>query len=255
MRICRFDGDTGPQYGLIEDGTVFGMTGSPLQGDFERGPAAGALEAVTLLSPVVPGKVICVGRNYAAHIEEMGREALPEPLVFYKPPSSVIGPGAPIELLPEMGRVEHEAELAAVIGRRGRFISEADALEHVFGYTCANDVTDRDFQNGDKQWWRAKGYDTFCPVGPWIETDLDADNVAITCEVNGIPRQEARTGLMLFPVRRLIAFISRAITLEPGDLILTGTPAGVSPLADGDTVTVTIEGIGSLSSPVVFRDL
>jgi 2-keto-4-pentenoate hydratase/2-oxohepta-3-ene-1,7-dioic acid hydratase in catechol pathway len=172
------------------------------------------------------------------------------PLLFFKPPSAVIGPGAAILVPPQSQRVEHEAELAAVIGRRGRWISPEEALHHVFGYTVANDVTARDLQFRDSQWTRGKGFDTFCPLGPWIETDFDPADALITCHVNGEMRQMASTRDMVFSVRQLIAFASSVMTLEPGDILLTGTPAGVGLLLPGDTVEVTIEGLGALSNPV-----
>lgn len=249
MKICRYRVRDLEEFGIIEGDDVYLAMGHTLT-TLEKGPRVGALRDVTLGPPLHPGKIVCVGRNYNAHIEEMGRTALPEPLVFYKPPSAIIGPGEAIELLPEMGRVDFEAELAVVIGKRGRFISEGAALDHVLGYTCANDVTDRDYQEGDKQWWRAKGFDTFCPLGPWIETELDPTDVQITCRLNGDTKQDARTSQMLFSVPQLIAFISRAITLVPGDVLLTGTPAGVAAISDGDEVAIEIDGIGALSNPV-----
>ncbi len=250
MQFIRFQfDDNPPQRGWILDGRV-----GPVHGDifseFQRGEATIPVASVQLLAPLQPGKIICVGRNYAAHAEEHGAEVPKIPLLFFKPPSAVIGPGQPIILPAQSQQVEHEAELAVVIGRRGRFISTEDAVDHIFGYTIANDVTARDLQRSDSLWTRAKGFDTFCPLGPWIETDFDPADALITCRVNGEMRQMASTRDMVFTVRQLIAYTSSIMTLEPGDLLLTGTPAGVGPLLPGDEVEVQIEGIGVLTNPV-----
>lgn len=262
MLICRYQDKNGSQWGLIEEGIVYTLMGDPfsrtalenhtLHPTLERGAPIGTVEEVTLLAPFTGTKVLAIGRNYAAHAAEHGGTVPEEPLVFLKPTSSVIGPSAPIEILPEMQLVEHEAELAVVIGRRGRFIREEEALRHVLGYTCANDVSERIYQRKDGQWTRAKGFDTFCPLGPWIQTDLDPADVRVQCRVNGNLRQDARTRDMVYKVPRLIAHISRIMTLEPGDVILTGTPEGVSPIRPGDRVEVEIEGIGVLANPVVL---
>jgi len=225
------------------------LEGSPFE-EFRRKEATLPVGSVRLLSPVKPGKIICVGLNYAAHAAEHGDEAPSIPLIFLKPPSAVIGPGDPIILPQQSKQVEHEAELAVVIGRRGRWISPAQAYEHVLGYTVANDVTARDLQFSDGQWTRGKGFDTFCPLGPWVETDLDPSDALITCSVSGQLRQMASTRDMVFPVPRLVAFISSVMTLEAGDVILTGTPSGVGTLLEGDEVKIEIEGIGALVNPV-----
>jgi len=209
------------------------------------------LSSVHLLAPVKPSKIICVGLNYAVHAKELGA-ALPEvPLLFLKPPSTLIGPEDKIHLPPQSQQVEHEAELVAVIGSRGRWIPPEEALNYVLGYTVGNDVTARDLQHLDAQWTRAKGFDTFCPIGPWIETEFDPSDQVITCYVNGEMRQMSSTRDMIFSLRQLIAFISSVMTLESGDIIMTGTPAGVGPLLPGDLVEVSIEGIGTLRNPVV----
>ncbi len=208
------------------------------------------LEKVHLLPPVLPGKIICIGRNYVAHAREHQAEVPEVPLIFLKPPSAVIGAGDQIILPPQSQQVEHEGELVVVIGKRGRWISTDQALEYVLGYTVGNDVTARDLQNRDSQWTRSKGFDTFCPLGPWIETEFDPADTLITCHVNGEMRQMASTRDMIFNVRQLISFTSSIMTLEPGDILMTGTPAGVGPLKDGDTVEVTIEGLGTLRNPV-----
>jgi 2-keto-4-pentenoate hydratase/2-oxohepta-3-ene-1,7-dioic acid hydratase in catechol pathway len=250
MRICRFTiGNSPPSYGVIQGQVVYTIEGLL----FEE-PAAGRrvapLDQVRLLAPVRPGKIIAVGLNYADHAAEGDHEVPAEPLLFLKPPSAVIGPGTPIRLPPQSRRVDHEAELAVVIGRRGRRIADSDALSYVAGYTCGNDVTARDLQRADGQWTRGKSFDTFCPLGPWIETDLDPTTLAVTCRVNGEVRQGGSTHDMIFPVATLVSYISSVMTLEPGDVIMSGTPAGVGPIQAGDVVEVEVGGIGVLSNPV-----
>jgi 2-keto-4-pentenoate hydratase/2-oxohepta-3-ene-1,7-dioic acid hydratase in catechol pathway len=203
-----------------------------------------------LLTPVEPSKIVCVGRNYAAHAAELGNEMPKEPLIFLKPPSSLIGPGDAIVIPRTSQRVEHEGELGLVIGKTcARLGDEDDPLPYVLGYTCVNDVTARDLQKQDVQFTRAKGFDTFCPVGPHIETEVDARNVLVETRVNGAVRQSGSTALMSFPAMYLVRWISRVMTLMPGDLIATGTPAGVGPLVVGDCVEVSVAGIGVLRNP------
>ena len=252
MRIVRFrrPPDPTPLWGWVMEDRVGLLEGSPFE-EFRRQEAVLPLETVRLLSPVEPGKIICVGRNYAAHAAEHESEVPPIPLIFLKPPSSVIGPAEAIVLPQQSKQVEHEAELAVIVRQRGRWISPADASEYILGYTVGNDVTARDLQISDGQWTRGKGFDTFCPLGPWIDTDLDPSDALITCTVNGQLRQMASTRDMVFPVPRLVAFISSVMTLEAGDVILTGTPAGVGPLLAGDEVRVEIEGIGALVNHVM----
>jgi len=204
------------------------------------------LDEARLLAPVTPGKIVAVGRNYADHAKELGNDVPAEPILFLKPPSALLAPGAAIEMPAASSRVDFEGELAIVIGRRAKNVDAAKWRDYVFGFTCANDVTARDLQKKDVQFTRGKSFDTFCPLGPWIETDLDPSDLAIRTRVNGETKQDARTSLMIFPPAALVAFISGIMTLEPGDVILTGTPAGVGPLAEGDTVEVEIEGIGTL---------
>lgn len=203
-----------------------------------------------LLTPTTPSKIICVGRNYVAHAEEHDAEVPQIPLIFLKPPSALIGPNATIFLPPQSQQVEHEGELAVVIGKRSRWLDPEDALDHVLGYTVANDVTARDLQERDGQWTRGKGFDTFCPLGPWIETDFDPMDALVTVHVNEELRQMASTRDMVFTVRQLLAYVTSVMTLEPGDVLLTGTPAGVGPLLAGDSVEVVVEGLGSLTNPV-----
>jgi 2-keto-4-pentenoate hydratase/2-oxohepta-3-ene-1,7-dioic acid hydratase in catechol pathway len=251
MRIIRFREHTEewPSWGWVSEDRVGLIEGSPFS-DFRREPAGRPLSAVQLLAPIVPGKIICVGRNYAAHAAERGAEVPVLPLLFSKPPSAVIGPGEPILLPPQSEQVGHEAELAVVIGQRARWVSPEEAPGYILGYTAANDVTARDLQQADGQWTRAKGFDTFCPLGPWIDTHLDPSDLLVTCHVNGQLRQMASTRDLIFAVPQLLAFVSSIMTLEPGDVLLTGTPSGVGPLTAGDEVRVEIEGLGALSNPV-----
>jgi 2-keto-4-pentenoate hydratase/2-oxohepta-3-ene-1,7-dioic acid hydratase in catechol pathway len=251
MQIVRFKKTqkASPSWGWVADDRIGELEGSPFA-EFRRKETLWDIPEVTLLPPTHAGKIVCVGRNYAAHAEEHGAEVPQIPLLFFKPPSAVIGPGETILLPPQSSHVEHEAELAVIVGQGGRWIRPEDAHDHILGYSAANDVTARDLQRSDNQWTRAKGFDTFCPLGPWIETELDPADALITCSVNGQMRQMASTRDMIFNVRHLVAFISSVMTLEPGDLILTGTPSGVGPLLDGDEVTVEIEGIGTLTNYV-----
>lgn len=257
MRFIRYQiGNEEPRYGwVLEDASglsVGTVDGSPF-GDFRRMETTHSLSAVHLLAPVEPGKIICVGRNYVEHAKEHDAEVPDIPLIFLKPPSAVIANGEKIVLPPQSQQVEHEAELVVVFGKRGRWIPPEHALEYVLGYTIGNDVTARDLQRRDGQWTRSKSFDTFCPLGPWIETEFDAADRMITCTVNGDMRQMASTRDMVFSVRQLIAYVSSIMTLEPGDILMTGTPAGVSPLHPGDTVEVTIEGLGVLRNPVIAQ--
>ncbi|MFN2195654.1 MAG: fumarylacetoacetate hydrolase family protein [Anaerolineales bacterium] len=251
MRLIRYQTrDVAARFGWVHDDLVGPVEGSPF-GEFIRADAELPIASVKLLPPVLPTKIICVGRNYAAHAREQNAEVPEVPLLFLKPFSALIGAGDSIELPPQSEQVDHEAELAVVIGKTGRWITAGEALDYVFGYTIANDVTARDLQWKDGQWTRAKGFDTFCPVGPWIETEFDPSDVVITCKVNDETRQMGSTRDMVFSVRQLIAYASSIMTLEPGDLLLTGTPAGVSPLHPGDVVEVEIEGLGTLKNPVI----
>jgi 2-keto-4-pentenoate hydratase/2-oxohepta-3-ene-1,7-dioic acid hydratase in catechol pathway len=250
MRFVRFQlKDQSPRQGWILDDKVGEVEGDFFN-EYRRLKAEIPLDEVRLLAPCQPGKIICVGRNYADHAKEMGSEVPKVPLIFMKPPSSVINPGDTILLPPQSNQVEHEAELVAVIGKRGRRITADQVREYVFGYTIGNDITARDLQKSDGQWTRAKGFDTFCPFGPWIDTEFDPADALITCRVSGQPRQMGSTRDMVFNVGTLIAFVSSVMTLEPGDLVMTGTPAGIGPLLDSDEVTVEIEGLGMLTNLV-----
>src|SRR5246500_1382647 len=257
MKICRYEvrdasgaGSTVPRYGLIEGENVIEISGPPW-GQWSRRSRSMRLVDVRLLAPVEPSKVVCIGRNYAAHAAELGNEVPKEPLMFLKPPSSIVGPEEAIVLPKYSQKVEHEGELALVVGRRCSQLADGDdALSFVAGYTCLNDVTARDLQKSDVQFTRAKGFDTFCPVGPHIETALDPSNVLVEARINGALKQSGSTSLMVYPVEFLIRWISRMMTLVPGDVIATGTPAGVGPLTAGDTVDVSVAGIGVLHNPV-----
>src|SRR5512143_2528387 len=245
MRLIRYQAKKEPiQYGWVSNDRVGRIDGSPFA-EFKRLEASLSLDSVRLHAPVQPGKIICVGRNFAEHIKETKAEVPTTPLLFLKPPSAVIGPLQTILLPPQSQQVDHEAELAVVIGKRGRWIQPTEAFDYVYGYTVGNDVTARDLQNRDGQWTRSKGFDTFCPLGPWVETEFNPTDVMIICHVNGEMRQMASTRDMVFRVSQLIAFASSIMTLEPGDVIMTGTPAGVGPLLPGDVVEVSIDGLGT----------
>jgi 2-keto-4-pentenoate hydratase/2-oxohepta-3-ene-1,7-dioic acid hydratase in catechol pathway len=276
VRIARFAKGGEVAYGVVgeaqADGAgaarpVTGMAGhsviaelrghpfSPGKGGVQFTGATFPLDDVRLLAPVLPSKVVAVGRNYADHAREMGGEPSAEPVLFLKPSTAVVGHGDQIAYPVKLTqRVDYEGELAVIIGRLCREVPAAQAAEVIFGYTCANDVTARDLQARDGQWTRAKGFDTFCPLGPWIETDADPADLQLTTEVNGELRQQARTSQLLYDVPALVEYVSTVMTLLPGDVLLTGTPAGVGPLEDGDEVSVTIENVGSLRNTVVNRD-
>lgn len=255
MKILRFSTpEHSPRYGWLYEDMIGEIDGDPFDA-FRRLDPDIPVDSVTLLPPVKPGKIICVGRNYAAHAKEQNSEISELPLLFLKPGTTLIGPGAPIVLPPQSKQVQHEAELAVVIGKRGRWIQPDKAHDHIFGYTIANDVTARDLQRSDKLWTRGKGFDTFCPLGPWIETEFDPADSLITCHVGGELRQMASTRDLVFTIPQLIVFISSIMTLEPGDVILTGTPAGVGDLMPGISVVINIEGLGTLTNPVISEGI
>jgi 2-keto-4-pentenoate hydratase/2-oxohepta-3-ene-1,7-dioic acid hydratase in catechol pathway len=250
MNIGRIETAEGFEWVTADAGEIRLLPGGP----FSDRLTPGARVDGRLAAPAAPTKIVCVGRNYVAHAAEHDADVPTEPLLFLKPPSAIIGPGAEIVLPALSHQVEHEAELALVIGRRCRGVTADRAWLHVLGVTCANDVTARDLQRSDAQWTRGKGFDTFCPLGPWIVTGLSEEEVGdlgVRCTVNGEVRQQARTSQMVFSPAVLIAYITAVMTLEPGDLVLTGTPAGVSRLNPGDEVTVEIERLGTLTNPVV----
>jgi 2-keto-4-pentenoate hydratase/2-oxohepta-3-ene-1,7-dioic acid hydratase in catechol pathway len=253
VRLVRFRHGERIATGFISGQEVRVLRGTFFEEPLPTGEDVPAAD-VKLLAPVLPSKVVAVARNYPEHAAEMGNPLPERPMLFFKPATSVIGPGDPIPLPADTDRVDHEAELAVVIGRLCRRVSEADAPKYVLGYTCANDVTARDWQKSDGQWARAKGSDGFCPLGPWVETELDPGDLAVASRVNGEPRQSGRTSDMAFSPAALIAYASRTITLLPGDVVLTGTPPGVGPMAPGDRVEIEVEGIGVLENPVAAAD-
>lgn len=249
MRIARFLIEGRPVAGRLEGNHLLPFPEDSLEDRRESAPPVG-VERAAFLTPCRPGKIVAVGLNYRDHARERGKSLPSEPLIFLKPPSAARAHGESILLPAGVGRVDHEAEMAIVIGRKARHLAEAEAAGAILGYTCFNDVTARELQDREIQFTRAKGFDTFAPFGPWIETDLDPSDLAITGSVNGKIRQSSRTRELIFPPAFLVAFLSRVMTLFPGDLIATGTPAGIGPLAPGDRVDVTIEGIGTLSNSV-----
>jgi 2-keto-4-pentenoate hydratase/2-oxohepta-3-ene-1,7-dioic acid hydratase in catechol pathway len=257
VRVVRVITDDGPQWGVLEDGFVYSLPDDPFEawgsGLGKDRPMLGRRGDLTLLAPATPTKIVCVGRNYPAHAAEHGAVVPEEPLLFFKPPSAIIGPDAAIHLPSQSERVDYEAELVVMIGGRCRNVKPEEAWDYVFGVTCGNDVTARDLQRLDDQWTRAKGFDTFCPLGPWLVTGLSGDDVAemtVVCRVNGEVRQEARASEMAFSPAELIAYTSTIMTLEPGDVIMTGTPEGVGPLTADEEVEVQIDGVGLLRNVV-----
>jgi 2-keto-4-pentenoate hydratase/2-oxohepta-3-ene-1,7-dioic acid hydratase in catechol pathway len=266
MRIARFTTGDEPQYGVVTgdvdelgipapDARVVALAGDPLYVGVQLTDTEVALADVRLLAPVLPrSKVVGIGRNYAAHAAEMGNDLPSAPLMFIKPNTSVVGPGDPVFYPRQSSEVHFEGELAVVIGRICRDVTTERVPEVVYGYTVGNDVTARDLQRSDVQFTRAKGFDSFCPLGPWIETELDTSDLAVTTHLNGDLKQDGRTKDLIFDVPTLVAYVSSVMTLLPGDVILTGTPEGVGPMNVGDEVEVTVEGIGSLTNKVVSRD-
>ncbi|MFP3987679.1 fumarylacetoacetate hydrolase family protein [Streptomyces sp. E11-3] len=260
MRIARFSIDGNVAFGAVEGNSPDELVLDIIKGipfaDFELSGTKVPLSKVRLLPPVLPNKVVAIGRNYAEHAAELGHEVPKDsdaPITFFKPSTSVIGSGDAIAYPSFSQELHHEAELAVVIGRMCREVPRDRVKDVIFGYTCANDVTARDVQKREQQWARAKGFDTSCPLGPWVETDLDPADLAIQCTVNGEQRQLGRTTDMIRSIEDLVVHITEAMTLLPGDVILTGTPAGVGPLTVGDEVAVTIEGIGTLTNKVIKR--
>lgn len=259
MKYCRFASPDGPQYGLIENDRITQLlpltNGVP---DLKKGRSVTPqpLESVTLLAPAQPSKIVCVGRNYADHAKELGNEVPKEILIFLKPPSSVIAPQEKIARPEISQRVDFEGELAVIVSKQCRNIgANEDVRQYILGYTCANDVTARDLQKKDDQWTRAKGFDTFCPVGPWVTDAIDPwKGVRVETRLNGTVKQSASTLDFIFSLDAVMRYIAGVMTLLPGDLILTGTPAGIAPMVAGDVVEVTIDGIGTLKNPVIDGD-
>jgi 2-keto-4-pentenoate hydratase/2-oxohepta-3-ene-1,7-dioic acid hydratase in catechol pathway len=249
MKLVRF-----LTQGRTVCGVLNGAEVAEIEGDFfsvfKIAETCHSLSALTLLPPCAPSKIVAVGLNYRDHAEELGFPIPDEPIIFLKPATAIIGPGQPILYPPQSARVDYEAELGIVIKDRMRNVEPGEALEHVLGYTCVNDVTARDLQKKDGQWTRAKSFDTFCPVGPWLETDLDPGNLLVEAYLNGVRKQSSRSSNFIFKVPYLVSFISHIMTLHPGDLIITGTPSGIGPMQPGDEIEVRIEGIGSLKNTV-----
>jgi 2-keto-4-pentenoate hydratase/2-oxohepta-3-ene-1,7-dioic acid hydratase in catechol pathway len=252
MRLVRFRFGDRIATGVVEGDAVRALAGTFFENPVPSGEDI-PLDDVRLLAPILPSKVVCLGKNYAAHAAEFGGEVPEEPLVFLKPSTSVSGPGDPIPLPPISNRVDYEGELAVVIGRIARNVRAEEAFRYILGYTCGNDVTLRDLQKKDDQWARAKGFDGSCPLGPWVETELDPIDVHLETRVNGEVRQSASTSDMVFGVATIIEFVTAFMTLLPGDVIMTGTPEGVGKLEPGDRVEVVIDGIGVLMNPVGGR--
>lgn len=257
VKILRYQGETAPRYGVLEDdGTVLELVGSPFE-DLQTGQAVGSLDSVKLLAPVAPSKVVGVGANYKAHIEEGSGNVPQVPMLFLKPPTAVIGPDQPIVYPRGASDVHFEGELAVVIGKKARHVNEADALDYVLGYTCGHDASDREVQMAEMATGvllLGKGYDTFCPLGPVIATGLDPSDLTLQTRLNGQRRQHTSTSDLLFTVPQIIAYMTRFFTLLPGDTIITGTPSGVGPMTPGDTVEIEISGIGVLRNSVVAEE-
>jgi 2-keto-4-pentenoate hydratase/2-oxohepta-3-ene-1,7-dioic acid hydratase in catechol pathway len=266
VRIARFTTGDDPRYGVVtgevdelgipaDDATVVALSGDPLYVGIHLTQEQFPLSEVRLLAPVIPrSKVVGIGKNYAAHAAEMGGEVPAEPLMFIKPNTTVVGPGDPVFYPRQSSNVHYEGELAVVIGRICRDIAPERVKDVVYGYTIGNDVTARDLQKNDVQFTRAKGFDSFCPLGPWIETELDTSDLSVQTHLNGDLKQDGSTKDMIFDVAALVSYVSSVMTLLPGDVILTGTPEGVGPMSPGDEVDVTIAGIGTLTNKVVSRD-
>ncbi|WP_411504275.1 fumarylacetoacetate hydrolase family protein [Brevibacillus centrosporus] len=252
MKYVRFSENASVSYGLVEGDEVIKLTGS-IFASYEKTDEKYALNQVHLLAPVQPGKIVAIGLNYKKHAEEVNKPLPEEPMMFLVAPSAVIGPDERILLAQPEHRNEHEGELAIVIGKRAKDVSTDEALDYVLGYTCCNDVSDRILQKKDGQFTRAKSFETYKPLGPAIVTDVNPDDLPIRVRVNGEVRQDSNTSDMIFPTAELISFVSKVMTLEPGDIIITGTPSGVSPMHAGDVVEVEIEGIGTLKNVVANK--
>ena len=251
MRVARFSLNGEPRFGIVDGPELVVLAGHPLVAGYETTGDRVPIKEVKLLAPSIPSKVVCVGKNYADHIAEMNLSTEAEPTLFLKPSSSIVGPGDSIVLPAQSQQVDLEVELAIVMGQIAKNVSEKDALNYVWGFTVANDVTARDLQHSDQQWARSKSFDSFCPIGPWIETEFVPDGQELSSRINGETKQASTIDHMLHNVPKLISFISHNMTLLPGDVILTGTPAGITQIVSGDIVECEIEGIGTLVNPVI----
>ena len=250
MKVARFSNGAEPRFGIVDGPELVVLKGHPLVAGYQTTGERIPLKEVKLLAPTIPSKIVCIGKNFADHAAEIGEEVTEEPLIFFKPSSAIIGHGDAIVMPPQSKQVELEAELCLVIGKLAKNVTEDKALEYLWGVTIANDVTARDLQFGDGQWARSKGFDTFCPLGPWVETEFVPDGQVIESRINGEVRQNVAISEMVHKIPQIISYVSKNMTLLPGDIILTGSPAGISVINAGDMIECEIEGIGILSNPV-----
>ncbi len=250
MKVARFSNGADPRFGIVDGPELVVLKGHPLVAGYQTTGERIPLKEVKLLAPTIPSKIVCIGKNFADHAAEIGEEVTAEPLIFFKPSSSIIGHGDAIVIPPQSKQVELEAELCLVIGKLAKNVSEEKALEYLWGVTIANDVTARDLQFGDGQWARSKGFDSFCPLGPWVETEFSPDGQVIESRINGEVRQNVAITEMVHNIPSIISYVSKNMSLLPGDIILTGSPAGISVINSGDLIECEIEGIGILSNPV-----
>jgi len=250
VKVARFSNGAEPRFGIVDGPELVVLKGHPLVAGYQTTNERIPLKEVKLLAPTIPSKIVCIGKNFADHAAEIGEEVTVEPLIFFKPSSSIIGHGDAIVIPPQSKQVELEAELCLVIGKLAKNVSEEKALEYLWGVTIANDVTARDLQFGDGQWARSKGFDTFCPLGPWVETEFVPDGQVIESRINGEIRQNVAITEMVHKIPAIISYVSKNMSLLPGDIILTGSPAGISAINSGDLIECEIEGIGILSNPV-----
>jgi 2-keto-4-pentenoate hydratase/2-oxohepta-3-ene-1,7-dioic acid hydratase in catechol pathway len=250
VKVARFSNGAEPRYGIVDGPELVVLKGHPLVAGYQTTGERIPLKEVKLLAPTIPSKIVCIGKNFADHAAEIGEEVTAEPLIFFKPSSAIVGHGDAIVIPPQSKQVELEAELCLVIGKLAKNVSEEKALEYLWGVTIANDVTARDLQFGDGQWARSKGFDSFCPLGPWVETEFSPDGQVIESRINGEVRQNVAISEMVHNIPSIISYVSRNMSLLPGDIILTGSPAGISVINSGDLIECEIEGIGILSNPV-----
>ena len=250
MKVARFSNGAEPRFGIVDGPELVVLKGHPLVAGYQTTGERIPLKELKLLAPTIPSKIVCIGKNFADHAAEIGEEITEEPLIFFKPSSAIIGHGCAIVIPPQSKQVELEAELCLVIGKLAKNVSEEKALEYLWGVTIANDVTARDLQFGDGQWARSKGFDTFCPLGPWVETEFVPDSQVIESRINGEVRQNVAISEMVHKIPFIISYVSKNMTLLPGDIILTGSPSGISVINTGDMIECEIEGIGILSNPV-----
>ena len=250
MKVARFSNGAEPRFGIVDGPELVVLKGHPLVAGYQTTGERVPLKEVKLLAPTIPSKIICIGKNFADHAAEIGEEVTEEPLIFFKPSSAIIGHGDAIVIPPQSKQVELEAELCLVIGKLAKNVSVDKAMEYLWGVTIANDVTARDLQFGDGQWARSKGFDTFCPLGPWVETEFLPDGQVIESRVNGEVRQNVAITEMVHNIPNIISYVSKNMSLLPGDIILTGSPAGISVIKSGDMIECEIEGIGILATPV-----